>query len=63
MKWGLLLVDLVIWYFTLYYLLFVIKNAVDLRVASLILLVLGGLGFYFCPWFRETVAWKKMIKA
>ena len=53
-------VEAVIWYFFLWFLLDTLKRDRNLWLAALILLVLGYLGFVTCPWIRETEAWRKM---
>ncbi len=57
--WG--VVEAVIWFTFIYYLLYAIKNPVELWKASLILLVLMYLGMASCPWIRNSDAWKKMF--
>jgi len=52
-KEGLMyVVEAVIWFFFVYYLLYSIKNPVNLWVSALILLVLAYAGTITCPWFR-----------
>ena len=54
-------VEAVIWYLFLWYSLSTIKHPDrSLWLASLILLVLGYLGFVTCPWIRETQAWNHL---
>ncbi len=55
-------VEGVIWFAFIYYLLYAIKNPVELWQASLILLVLVYLGTISCPLVRSTDAWKRMFK-
>lgn len=62
MKFGWFLAEAVVWYVFLYYFLFVIKNDTNLWTSSVILVVLAYLGMYLCPWFRETDAYKRMMK-
>ena len=53
-------VEVVIWYFFIWYFLETLERDRNLWVAALILLVLAYLGFVTCPWIRETEAWKQM---
>ena len=55
-------IEAVIWYFFIYYALFALKTDVNLWNAALILLVLAYVGFIACPWFRETAAWKRLMR-
>lgn len=50
-----------IWYVFIYYLLYVLKNPVELWQASLILLALMYAGVFVCPWVRYTASWRKMM--
>jgi hypothetical protein len=59
-EWFWTVVEAVIWYFFIYYLLFAVQNEVNLWTASLVLLVLAYLGTITCPWFRKTDAWKRL---
>tara|TARA_Y100000310_G_C20651012_1_gene799438 strand:+ start:1195 stop:1386 length:192 start_codon:yes stop_codon:yes gene_type:complete len=63
MKLGLAIGEAVVWVLFVYYLLFSIKNEVNLWYSAVILVALCYLAFYLCPWFRETNAYKKMMKA
>lgn len=49
-----------IWYVFIYYLLYVLKNPVELWSAALILLVLMYVGVFVCPWVRYTSGWRRM---
>lgn len=60
-NWFWAIVEAVIWYGFIYYLLYVLKNPVDLWTASLVLLALGYAGAIACPWFRRTEAWEKLV--
>ena len=60
--WFLAVVEAVIWYGFIYYLLYTIKNPADLWQSALILLGLAYLGTISCPWLRNTEAWKRMWK-
>ena len=51
-----------IWYIFIYYFLYVLKNSVELWLASLVLLALTYAGFFACPWFRHTDSWRQMMK-
>ncbi|GBE19472.1 MAG TPA: hypothetical protein ENG87_03055 [Candidatus Pacearchaeota archaeon] len=59
--WLLAGVEVVAWYGFIYYLLYSIKNPVNLYVSALILLALVYIGTLSCPWFRRTEAFKKML--
>ena len=63
MKWGLLIGEFVVWVLFAYYALFSVKNDVNLFTSAFVLVLLCYLGCYLCPWFRETNAYKKMMKA
>ncbi len=63
MKWRLFIGEAVVWILFAYYALFSIKNEVNLWTSAVILVALCYLAFYLCPWFRETAAYKKMMKA
>jgi formate hydrogenlyase subunit 3/multisubunit Na+/H+ antiporter MnhD subunit len=55
------IVESVIWYFFIWYLLDTTrKKDRNLWVAAFILLALGYLGFVACPWVRETRAWEQL---
>ncbi|MBW2985410.1 hypothetical protein KY313_02030 [Candidatus Woesearchaeota archaeon] len=60
--WTLSIVEAIIWFFFLYYLLFSIKNEVNLWMSAFILLVLAYVGTITCPWFRNTAAYKKLMR-
>ncbi len=49
-----------IWYVFTYYLLYALRNPVELWSAALILLVLMYAGVFACPWVRYTDGWRKM---
>ncbi len=59
--WG--IVETVIWYGFIYYLLYVLQNpaAVDLWFASGVLLVLAFAGTISCPWVHNSTAWRRML--
>ncbi len=59
--WFWAIVEAVIWYVFFYYLLYAIKNPVDLWQSALVLLVLVYLGMIACPWVHNTLAWKRMV--
>lgn len=53
------LLEAVVWYFFLYYLLLTLKKPDrNLWIASAVLLALFYLGFILCPWVRHTPAWQ-----
>ena len=53
------LLEGVVWYFFIYYLLTTIKKPDrNLWIASAVLLVLLYVGFVLCPWVRHTPAWQ-----
>lgn len=55
------LLEGVVWYFFIYYLLDTIKKPDrNLWIASGILLGLFYLGFVLCPWVRHTPAWLQL---
>lgn len=56
-NWYLAIRKAVIWYSFIYYLLYAIKNSVELWQAALILLALAYLGTITCPLIE---AWKRM---
>ncbi|NOY15238.1 MAG: hypothetical protein GXP43_03405 [bacterium] len=56
--WG--IVEAVLWYGFIYYLLYSIKNPVELWKSALVLMVLSYLAILACPWFRQTDAWKRL---
>lgn len=58
--WG--IIEAVIWYAFVYYLLYALKNPVDLRLAALILLVLVYLGTVTCPLVHKMDAWRRIWK-
>ncbi|MFH1145505.1 MAG: hypothetical protein V1707_00890 [bacterium] len=58
--WLLAIVEAILWYGFIYYLLYAIKNEVDIAQASLILLVIMYLATISCPWVRNSVAWRRM---
>ena len=60
--WFLTGIEILVWYGFIYYLLYSIKNPVNLFVSTLILLVLVYIGTISCPWFRKTDAFKRMLK-
>ncbi len=53
-------IEIILWYVFIYYLLYTIKNPVDLRWSALVLLVVSYLIMLVCPWVRHSSAWKKM---
>lgn len=55
--WLLALVEAALWYVFLYYLLFSIKNDVDLFKSALTLLVIAYLASISCPLVRHSGAW------
>ena len=59
--WFWAIVEAVIWYGFIYYLLYAIKNPVGLRQSALVLLVIGYLGTIACPWLRNTEGWRRML--
>lgn len=56
--WG--AIETVIWYGFIYYLLYVLKNPVDLWLSSAILLGLVYAGTMACPWVHNSEAWRRM---
>lgn len=60
--WLLTGVTTIIWYGFIYYVLYSIKNPVNLFVSALVLLALIFVGTISCPWFRRTKAFKELIK-
>ena len=57
--WG--VVEAIIWYGFIFYLLYALKNPVELWSSSAVLLILAYLGTIACPWVRNTDAWQRMI--
>jgi len=57
--WG--VVETVIWYGFIYFLLYVLKNPVDLWFSSAVLLALAYLGTMACPWVHNSDAWRRML--
>ncbi len=59
--WG--IVETVIWYGFIYYLLYVLQNPaeVSLWFASAVLLILAYLGTVSCPWVHNSDAWQRML--
>ena len=55
-----LVVSVVVWYGLTYYLLYALKNPVDLAAAALILLVLGIIGTATCPLINRTDQCKQL---
>ncbi len=61
--WFFAVVEVVICYFFIYYLLSSIKGGVvNLWVDALVLVVLAYLGTIISPWFRKTNAWRRLFK-
>lgn len=55
------LLEGVVWYFFIYYLLDTLrKSDRNLWIASAVLLGLFYLGFVLCPWVRHTPAWQNL---
>ncbi|KAA1258234.1 hypothetical protein LF1_07500 [Rubripirellula obstinata] len=55
------LLEGVVWYFFIYYLIDTIRKPTrNLWVASGVLLALFCLGFVLCPWVRHTPAWESL---
>lgn len=50
-----ILINSLIWYAFLYYLLYAIKKTVNLYAAALILFVLGSLAFVSCPFMQPII--------
>lgn len=50
-----------IWYVFIWYLLYVLKNPVELWLAALILLASMYAGVFVCPWVRYTDGWRRMM--
>ena len=59
--WLLAGFEAIVWYGFIYYLIYAIKNPVNLYTSALILLVLAYIGTISCPWFRRTKAFKELI--
>lgn len=57
--WG--IIEAVIWYGFIYYLLYSLKNPVDLWFSSLVLLILVFAGTMACPWVHNSSAWRRMV--
>ncbi len=57
--WG--VIEAVIWYGFIYYLLYAIKNPIELWLSSAILLALMTLGTMACPWVHNSDAWLRMM--
>lgn len=55
------IIEAIIWFVFTWYLLYVLKNPVELWSSALILLVLMYAGVLVCPWVRHTIGWRKMI--
>lgn len=51
--------EAIMWFAFLYYLLFSIKNDVNLVQSAIILLIIGYLGAWACPLIRNSEGWKK----
>jgi len=60
-NWFLAIVEAMLWYGFIYYLLYSIKNPVNLAQSALILLIIAYVATLACPWFRNTDAWKRML--
>ena len=62
MDWILGVIEAVLWYFFLWYLLDTLRKPErNLWLAAGVLLVLGYLAFVACPWVRETDAWRRLM--
>ncbi len=55
------ILEAVVWYIFIYFLLYVLKNPVELWSAALIFLVLAYVGVFVCPWVRYTDSWRRMM--
>ena len=60
--WVLTGVEVITWYGFIYYMLYSIKNPVNLFASTLVLLVLAYVGTISCPWFRRTSAFKELAR-
>ena len=55
------LIEAVVWYFFLWYLLATLKKPNrNPWIAAAVLLGLFYLGFVLCPWIRHTAAWQQL---
>ncbi len=61
-NWFLAVIEAIVWFGFIYYLLYSIKNPVNLWMSAVILLALFYIGTLLCPWFRQTKAFKDMLK-
>jgi len=61
-EWFWSVVEFALWYAFFYYLLDAINNPTNLSFSALVLTVIGILDILVYPWFRNTTAWKKMMK-
>jgi hypothetical protein len=60
--WLLAGIETATWYGFIYYMLYSIKNDVNLFISALVLLVLSYVAVLTCPWFRRTKAFKELFE-
>lgn len=58
--WFLFVVEVLAWFGFIYYLLYSVKNDVNLIQSAVILLVLMYVAMIACPWVRNSCGWKGM---
>ncbi len=58
--WG--VVEFIVWILFVYYLLYSIKNPVNLWLSAVVLVVLAYVAAIACPIFRATKAFKTVYK-
>jgi len=61
-NWFWSIVEIILWYGFFYYLLEAIKNSSNLYVSALILTIIATAATLACPWFRNTDAWRRMMR-
>jgi hypothetical protein len=59
--WLLAVLETVIWYGFLWYLLFAIRRGTTLWQDAAVLLALAYLGTMLCPWVHRTRAWEETV--
>ena len=55
------IIEAIIWYVFIYYIIYILKNPVEIWLSALILLVLMYAGVSVCPWVRHTDSWRRMM--
>lgn len=61
-NWVMAIVEAVLWYLFIYYLLWSVKNDVSVAQSALILLALAYAASISCPWFRNSGGWLRLWK-